>query len=430
MRQRTFALRTTIIYIALAAAWVTLGDLLVGQLASDTDAAVRMQMLKGWTFVLLSGVFVYWLAHLTGRRWFTKHAELVAARQEFDTAERVAGVGHWIRRPGGEWVHWSTELFRIMGLNPNSARMSLMEVLERVHPEDRDAVEDALAAFEATGEALNDTHRIVRPSGEIRWVNVRGERVHGEDGGGEDRLTATVHDITDLRHAESELRAAHTRLDALTAHLELAREEERRRLAMDIHDVVGAGLSGVRMSLTLLARELSDRPDARARVDTVDNELDGIIATVRNLATDLRPAALDELGLVPALEVLADEWSGRGDCRVELIAEDEASFDMLPERAIQVYRIVQEALTNVARHASATRVNIRLIANRGRLELIIRDDGRGIRDGPPHQTSFGLANMLQRARLLGGTIDIRASRSGGTEVLLDVPLITAPRPGV
>jgi signal transduction histidine kinase len=218
-------------------------------------------------------------------------------------------------------------------------------------------------------------------------------------------LTGTLHDITEMKEVENELRGAHARLDALTAHLEYAREEERRRLAMDIHDDVGAGLSGLRMSLTLLKRDVAHLPDSGARIDSIDRDLDGIIATVRHLGADLRPPALDALGLVPALEVLAAEWSRRCNCAVELDIDDEAAVDMPPDRSIQVYRIVQEALTNVARHASASFVVITLRVTRDRLVISISDDGRGMGDRARGHHSFGLANMHQRARLLGGVVD-------------------------
>lgn len=419
--QRAFAFRVTAAYVVLATAWITATDLLVLESTDDAGIAYRFQAAKGWLFVLLSGVFVYGLATTTRRRWFSSHAGLIASQREFEEAERVANVGHWIHDLHTDELRWSSGMYRIFGLDPDGGAPGPDSLLALVHPEDRPGVREAMDAVRH-GTPLDVTHRIVQPSGATRWVNLRGE-LQRVDGSAAVQVTGTAHDITDLKLAELRLVEARARARALAAHLEVAREDERHRLAMDIHDVVGSGLAGIRMSLRRVHNDIAGDLGTARRIRRIEDDLDSIIQTVRRVASDLRPVVLDELGLVTAIESLVDEWRSRRAFVIELRVTDDAAVNLPADRGIHIYRIVQESLTNVSRHADAQRVEVVITGRDGDLEVVIRDDGRGFAPRAIRSSSFGVGNMHERAAILGGSLEIRSAPSHGTEVLLRVPRV-------
>jgi signal transduction histidine kinase len=213
----------------------------------------------------------------------------------------------------------------------------------------------------------------------------------------------------------------------LAKHLQVAREEERRALAMDIHDEVGGGLSGIQMALEGLQRA-PPAPQPESRVVQIRRQLDQVIGVVRRLAREIRPSALDEFGLVAAIEDLVQETRQRGTLDVDLSLSGAEWAELPPERGIQVYRVLQEALTNVAKHANSRSVQVRVTGREDAVEFGVRDRGPGLPPGPPRRGSLGLINMQQRALILGGNLQILSAPGGGTEILLRVPHAGAGRP--
>lgn len=222
--------------------------------------------------------------------------------------------------------------------------------------------------------------------------------------------------------AEAELRRSYEQLRALAARMQTAREEERKRVAREIHDELGQALTAIKMDLTALLPEvLADTASASGlqRQQTVLGLLDEAIQSVRRIATDLRPGVLDDLGLVAAVEWAVGEFQARTgiETHVDLPEEDMA---LEPDCATALFRILQEALTNVARHATATRVTVRLAKEAGDLSFEVRDNGRGIREEQfAAGKSLGVLGMRERAILLGGKFSI--SSENGTTVSVRIP---------
>ncbi len=220
---------------------------------------------------------------------------------------------------------------------------------------------------------------------------------------------------------------ADLKLAALTKRVIHAQEEERARLARELHDGISQSLIGVRYSIDLAARKAQspgtqsddgDRhaEDIAAAIERGADALTGAIKEVRRLSHELRPRLLDDLGLTPALKSLADNFAERTGVHVLVEAEVE---DMLqPEASTAVYRIAQEALTNVERHAGASEVTIRLWSERGRMRLTIADNGRGFDQAASRQNAssggLGLRNMQERMAHFGGLLLIRSSENGTT----------------
>jgi PAS domain S-box-containing protein len=221
-------------------------------------------------------------------------------------------------------------------------------------------------------------------------------------------------DIAPLKQAEQALRQ-------LTARLNQVREEERSTVAREIHDELGQTLTGAKMDLAwLLQRFRKDQEPLRERCREALTLLDASLDSVRSLATRLRPAALDDLGLEAAVEWLAADFAKRNGIRCECEVTGEETV-LEPERATAVFRIAQEALTNVARHARATQVAVRLHRADGRIRLVVSDDGKGIpADRLQGRDSLGLLGMRERASALGGWVEITSQAGSGTTVVLEM----------
>ncbi len=209
-----------------------------------------------------------------------------------------------------------------------------------------------------------------------------------------------------------------------------ARERERTRWAREIHDETVQGLGALRLKLAN-ARDLDDPGGLRQAVDAVLDGLGGEIDGLRHLITELRPAALDDLGLVPALEALTRRAEAIDGLQVASHFELGPNTQRLdPELESTIYRVVQEALTNVSRHAQATLASVDVLQRGDELHVIVHDNGRGLSAAPipvrDSATGFGTSGMRERAELVGGEIDLREHPAGGTVVELRVPLRGRP----
>lgn len=201
-------------------------------------------------------------------------------------------------------------------------------------------------------------------------------------------------------------------------------------MARDIHDQLGQALTGLKLDLLWIADTLPLPPrPLRTRLRSLARSVDSAIGAVRTIAAALRPAPLDHLGLVAALEWQARQFQVLSGLRVDLdvTLHDEG---LAPEIATAAFRVFQEALTNVARHARAARVEVRLTEAGERLALDVRDDGRGITDAEREDPeSLGLLGMQERARMLSGELEVGRHPEGGTVVALRLPIRrTAPSP--
>ena len=231
--------------------------------------------------------------------------------------------------------------------------------------------------------------------------------------------------------AEEEQRRSFKQLRALAARIQTAREEERAKVAREIHDELGQALTAIKIDLTaLLPIVLADPGPNLQRQQAVFRLLDEAIHTVRRIATDLRPGVLDDLGLVAAIEWAVEEFQARTGIE-SCVSLPEADVALEAESATALFRILQEALTNVARHARASRVTVRLAREEGSLSLEVHDNGGGIReDHLSGGRSLGVLGMRERAILLGGEFSIGGTPENGTTVKVRIPEANAGQPRV
>lgn len=206
-----------------------------------------------------------------------------------------------------------------------------------------------------------------------------------------------------------------------------AQEAERARVSRDLHDDIGQALTSVLLGLRLVESSLENDEvaldDARRRTDDVRALVADALRRTRELAFDLRPTVLDDVGLLPALERLAQDMTTRGTTTVALAAHGFADARLPPEIETVIYRVVQEALTNVTRHAGAATASITVIVAEGRVRALVEDDGSGFETcAVSTRGRLGLKGMAERADLVGGTVELSSTPGSGTTVLLELPL--------
>jgi len=243
--------------------------------------------------------------------------------------------------------------------------------------------------------------------------------------------TVMLRDITERQRAEHALTQSREELRELSANLQNVREEEKTRIARELHDDLGQQLTALKMDLSVVEQQLRAPGHARPDDDVLSHLqgmrrlIDATVASVRRIAADLRPVMLDDLGLVPAIEWLANDFTNRYGIDVERHIET-GGLTFTSAGATTLFRIVQEALTNVARHADATRVALRLDIEEGFCVLRVADNGRGAAPGgPAHEDkSFGLIGIRERAHMLGGSVTIDTALARGFSITVALPLGT------
>ncbi|MDN4060376.1 PAS domain-containing sensor histidine kinase [Massilia sp. YIM B02769] len=234
--------------------------------------------------------------------------------------------------------------------------------------------------------------------------------------------TIILRDVSERQRVQEKLARSHDQLRQLSAALQTIREEERTHIARELHDDLGQLLASLRMDLTLLRQARAGSEDTTRLIAGMDDNLLTAITSLRRIATNLRPRALDEGGLYFALQGLRDDFVERHGIACELLA-DEAELRLADGASTAVFRIVQEALTNVARHAKATYVILTLYRSNGELLVTIRDNGRGIVDADMEKAeSLGLVGMRERVWGLGGEISIGSDNGFGTRIDVVLPI--------
>ncbi len=246
-----------------------------------------------------------------------------------------------------------------------------------------------------------------------------------------------LHDMNRILNAElaeralteQRLRASEENLRALATHLQSVREEERIHIAREIHDELGQALTGLKFELNSFAKnyESDDAPARQEKQQALNLAIDRIINSVRRIASGLRPEVLDEIGLAAAFEWQAREFQRRTGirCHVNIAAHFP---DPDKDRSTALFRIFQELLTNVARHANATRVNVALSEGEDALALCVEDNGRGIKETEAQSPrSLGFLGLRERVLAFGGAIDVKGDEGKGTRVCVSIP-VTAHQP--
>jgi PAS domain S-box-containing protein len=398
------------------------GEALVALAEGDTQltAETKTQTLKGnekhisltaliapgyedtWSRVLLS------IADLTERKQAEEELELSEAR--LTEAQRIAHLGHWDWDIAHNRLIWSDEIYRIFGLNPQQFGATYEAFLDYVHPQDREFVTESVSDALYKRIPYNIDHRIVRPDGSERTVHERAEVTFSETGAPV-RMLGTVQDVTETKRVESQLRA-------LSERLSRTQEEERRKIGRELHDVVGQSMTVLKLML-YQARDCSPESIGPA-LKEVDTLVDEVAEKVRSLSHSLQPAMLEDYGLLEALLNHFEWLTSKMGLKVNFKHKGlNRRFPTNVETA--AFRVIQEALSNVIRHARVKEVSVSIQATSDRLYLKVEDRGVGFKPATIPVDSIGLRGMQERAELIGGSLVIDSSPGAGTCVSGEFP---------
>jgi signal transduction histidine kinase len=287
--------------------------------------------------------------------------------------------------------------------------------------EDRLAYSQALMQSALKFTTLNWEGRIRATHLGEKWIGLRSSPRRAADG--DTVWDGLITNITQSKLAELEIRASREQIGALTSHLQTVKEEERAEIARNIHDDVGGTLVAIKIELSWLANRLPKEQQALVeKAKSIETLADRAIAETSRVAHNLRPGILLEFGLAAAIESHAEEFARRMGipCNVTLV---DADIELPADLALSLFRIFQETLTNIAKHAHATTVGVVLRNGDGEIRLEVGDDGRGIAPADRMKpSSFGLQGIEERMRHFGGTVNIDSQPGSGTVVRVAVPL--------
>jgi len=324
------------------------------------------------------------------------------------------------------FVFVSEGCHKLFGIKQHEILGTAQRFFDAFEPEDRRSVFDALEASAATGTPLAWEGRL-RGRARGRWVDLSSAPQRHGDGTVVWQGIAT--NITGAKEIEAELRASREQLAELSFHLEVAKEEERERIARDIHDELGSILVRLKIEAALLASKLPAAPASlRDKAGSIEALLDQAIGTTQRVSRQLRPGILKEFGLAEAIKCQSEDFTQSTGIACPVQCDDDIDAD--PETSLALFRITQEALTNITKHAPhASLVVVRLRREHGSIALEIRDNGHGISDSDMNKPkSFGLRGIRERVHSLAGEFEISAAESGGTHIMLRVPEKRATEP--
>ena len=287
-----------------------------------------------------------------------------------------------------------------------------------IYPEDKESVMSSIHNAMKAKSAFSVEFRIISAKGEIRWISERGRGVFAGD-----KIIAHegfLSDITNKKHSEEELKSSLNQLHELTQYIQKVREDERVAISRELHDDLGQALTAVKIDLATIKQNISD-DNTVIKINKVSALVSDTIKTVQRLTAQLRPQIIDDLGIEAAFEWYTKEYAQRN--KVEIILKIDPGIDITPDASLIIFRIMQEALTNISRHSGATRVDIGLIRSGDNYNLRISDNGTGIsNDAMQSKKSFGLISMRERAASLNGTFEIFRENNCSTVVNLIFPI--------
>jgi signal transduction histidine kinase len=331
-------------------------------------------------------------------------------------AQRIAHVGSWEIDIDSGIHHWSDECFRIFGLSPSADGVPDLYLL----PPATRAMWEAIRVDLMSGGVDSEERCIVRPDGSTRHLllhaELAGNPVYGRSAAG------SVLDISEFKRVETDLRQSQASLRELGEHQERIKESERKRIAREIHDELGGLLTGIKAYVSVASSRVGEHAAAAPLLAEAMAQADTALDTVRRVIADLRPSVLDQLGVWEAIAWQASQLESQTGVPCHCtIAPGLPSLG--PDGDAMLFRIVQEALTNIARHANATSVEVRALREGDGLLLEVEDDGIGIAfDYLPDQSTWGLRGMRERAHYLGGALQVGNAGKGGALVSLRLPL--------
>jgi PAS domain S-box-containing protein len=334
-----------------------------------------------------------------------------------------------LRTADGEtgFTYASEGCHALLGLHPQQLEQNFDSFLDMLHAKDRSSFERTMETSAKQMSSWNWEGRILLPgNGESKWINLRSSPRRLENG---DILwEGVMFNITQSKVSKQELSRSREQLRALSQHIQDVREEERLNIAREVHDNLGSMLTAIKLNIAWLGNKLSNDAKLKEKATDIEQIVDNCIAATRDISRSLRPSVLDTFGIVAAVEMEAGEFEKRTDmpCLLNQVDHD-ISLDN--ETGIALFRIFQEALNNIIKHASATEVQVDLMNKGDRIELRVADNGCGFPVTARRKPrSFGLRGIQERVNHFGGEMGIVSNPESGTTLTVSIPVKQTPPP--
>jgi PAS domain S-box-containing protein len=328
--------------------------------------------------------------------------------------DSIPGIFYLYSYPELRLVKWNKQHETLLGFETHE--MEGRHALEWHSTEAKEAVIDSLKDFMEGGQVSVETTLLAKDGSLIPFFLTG---VKFEDNG-QNYLIGIGTDITIRKKAEEELKSSFEQLHQLTKHIEKVREEERLVISRDLHDDLGQALTAVKIDLGIIKRQVIDE-DVVSKINKVSALVGDTIKTVQWITSELRPQIIDDLGLDAAIEWYTNEFAARNG--IEIFLDITSDLPINPDASLTLFRILQESLTNIARHSKATIVEIGLNRNTDFIDFRISDNGIGITESQiKSKNSFGIISMKERAASLGAILDICSENGHGTVIKFKLPI--------
>jgi PAS domain S-box-containing protein len=342
-------------------------------------------------------------------------------------AQKIAKLGSWKWDPkNGKGLYWSDEMCRIYGVEPNNFNFNYQTFLKYTHEEDRERVHNIIKNAIEEKKSYSFVHKIIRPDQQIRTLLSKGKIMTDEEGN-IIKVIGIEQDFTEHEKREKQLRTYSRRLRNLAARLEQTREQERTKLAHEIHEDLGQMLAVLKMDISRMSGKIEKKIAQEfmeiynKHTSSILERINTIINSVQRITDELRPEVLDDLGYKDAIYWESKEFGNRQNVEVKFTSNISRSDDLDEKQSTALFRAFQEALKNVEKHANASKVRIELIKDNDAITLVIQDNGTGITNKKIESvSSHGIIGMRERIERLGGELTIKGGE--GTTVTFRLPI--------
>ena len=390
-------------------------------------------ILRTFKQIFFPVITLYPLATVLVGNYIIRQETVRRNKKELDESQKLwqyalegAGDGVWDWNLITNEVFYSKQLKSMLGYDDTEFSNTFDDWKKRVHPDD---IEDALKFIQLHIDGKKDfytsEHRILCKDGSYKWILDRGKIMQYDENRKPLRIIGTHKDISERKAVEVALKNSQEQLKKFAAHLQNVREEERVLLAREIHDELGQILIALKIDLGMLKQKFlnsdTDKKEIELKFEQVIELLNTTIKTTRKIMTGLRPEVLEITGLIETIRIYAKEFENRYkiECAFESGVQD---LNIEIQESIALFRILQEALSNVAKHSKATKVTIQLKTTDDTISLEIADNGIGIdSNSEVRKDSYGLIGMRERVLLLNGNLTIEGATEKGTVVKIEMP---------
>ena len=330
-------------------------------------------------------------------------------------AQEIAKLGTWEENHETQEIYWSSILKNMFGIKEKT-KINKGDIWKKIHSEDIEWMKNNWQIAENKKTPYSGTFRIIMKNGETKHLTEHAEFIVNEKGNLY-KTVGTVMDTTELYNYQVELRQ-------LSFHIQTAQEKERAHIASEIHDELGQRLTSMTMDLAFLKSKIRKNTSTKIieRISALTTQAEETIKIIRKISQELRPSILDDLGLISAIDWLVEQYNKRTNIHFKMDMPTE-ELHINGEHATAIFRITQEALTNIIRHAKAKNVSVHMKLYSAEILLRIEDDGKGFKKQVEiiNKQTFGVFGMKERATSLGGRLKIKSNYKKGTTVQLTLP---------